>query len=144
MSVGYHVSGGGEIRVPAEKQEAALVALKELNKHDELKRGGSYGPDGKTESWFAWMDPDYDQKVTSVHEVFELLGFECWEHADGTLVIESYDDKSGQEDLFLEALAPYVEPGGCFEWTGEDDEHWRQEFDGTSMKTLWGEVVWRE
>lgn len=143
MSVGYYVHGGGEIRVPADKQEAALKALKDLNKRSDLKNAGYRKEDG-TWSAFSWMPEDYDEQVKSVQEVFELLGFQTWDYGDGTLVIESYDDKTGAEDIFLNALAPYVEPGGVFEWTGEDDEHWRQEFNGASMKTLWGEVVWRE
>lgn len=42
---------------------------------------------------------------------------------DGDLLLVSYDSKIGQEDLFLEAIAPFSE--GYIEWVGEDGDRWR-------------------
>jgi hypothetical protein len=39
--------------------------------------------------------------------------------------LDSYDNKSGQEELFLAAVAPFVRPGSFVEWVGEDSTMWR-------------------
>jgi len=126
--MGYNVSlRSAHFHVP--ETEAVLQVLKDLNKQDHLKRGGSFGPEGKTESWFSWMPTDWDTTCTTVQEVFELLGFETnivdepWGKA---VSLEVYESKAGQEDLFCRAVAPFMEKGSYIEWIGEDfaEEVW--------------------
>ena len=126
--MGYYVSlRTAHFEVP--ETETVLSALKELDKHDDLKHGGSFGPNGKTESWFSWMPKDWATTCTTVREVFELLGF-------GTTLVEKpygvavsldvYESKTGQEDLFCSTVAPFMEKGSYIEWIGEDfaEEVW--------------------
>jgi hypothetical protein len=145
--MGYNVMTiGGDVTIAADKLEPAFEALKALNKRDDLKTGGSYGalPDGtygQTERWFAWMPVDYDKTAKDAREIFEMLGFNV-EEDDKGLHISDYDDKSGAEDTFLEAVAPFVTAGSYLEWEGEDGEHWRQDFDGTTVTTRHGRIVY--
>jgi hypothetical protein len=53
-----------------------------------------------------------------------------------------YDNKTGCQDVFLEALAPYVEAGSYIEWQGEEGEQYRFDFNGTSMTQRSGVVAW--
>ena len=126
--MGYNVSmRTAHFHVP--ETEAVLQVLKDLNKQDHLKRGGSYAGGEKTESWFSWMPTNYDETCTSVQEVFELLGFdtkivdEPWGKA---VSLEAYDSKAGQEDLFCATVAPFMDKGSYIEWIGEDyaEEAW--------------------
>eukprot|EP00744_Colponema_vietnamica_P031518 GILI01050149.1.p1 GENE.GILI01050149.1~~GILI01050149.1.p1 ORF type:complete len:164 (+),score=13.82 GILI01050149.1:88-579(+) len=106
-------------RIP--KTQEALNALKEINqKWHSLKRGGSSSGD----KWFSWMPADYDRTVRSVKAVFDLLGFETAETEDSVLLVD-YDNKRGQEDLFLAAIASLVAEGSFVDWRGEDDEEFR-------------------
>lgn len=146
--MGYNVSiTNSDFHIDKDKLDGCFEALKALNKRDELKTGGAWGllPDGtsgQTERWFAWMAPNYDEICQSAEEIFQELGFESVTDGNGTLSLEEYDSKSGAEDVFLAAAAPFVRPGSFIEWEGEDGDRWRQDFDGETMTTRIGTTVW--
>ena len=142
--MGYYVNiKSVDWLLPVVHEDAALQALKELNSssNDHLKRGGSFSGGKRTEVWFSWMPKDYDKTVTTVYEVLDMLGFETEVLPEGTR-IRAYDSKTGQEDLFLDAIAEFVEPGSFIEWRGEDGAFWRNDFDGKTMRTLEGSVTY--
>lgn len=72
------------------------------------------------------MDEDYDKKVTSAAEVFELLGFDIETAEDGAITLIGYDNKTGQEDLFIQEVADLADTGWYLVWRGEDGDVWRQ------------------
>lgn len=127
-----------------EHKEAALETLKALNapSNNHLKRGGSFAGGGKTEHWFSWMPADYDKTVTSLEEVFVLLGFEVGEAPDGAMLLVGYDTKTGQEDLFLGAIAPLVEDGTYLQFVGEDGDRYRYVFKDGKMETKYATLTW--
>ncbi|QGJ92853.1 hypothetical protein PBI_BEAGLE_94 [Arthrobacter phage Beagle] len=145
--MGYYASiTAADFTIPTEKLDAAFEALKELDKHNDLKSGGSFGtlPDGThgQKSWhFAWMGDDWTEKCKSVGDVLAELGFEI-SGTDGDLEIYGYATKSGDEEHFLRALAPFVKPGSYLEWEGEDSQRWRQDFDGETMTEKSGRTIW--
>jgi hypothetical protein len=115
--------------------EGVLNALRELNKRDDLKRGGVYTGGEMTERWFSWMPAGWENSE-SVADIFgpNGLGFEVAHYSDtdennkvtNTWVrLDLYDNKSGQEELFLATVAPFVRPGSFIEWVGEDNTMWR-------------------
>lgn len=151
--MGYYVTlTGADFRIPEAKWTDAFNSVAELNQYDDLKNGGSFGPDGQTEKWFAWMPKDYPADAVQAWKdgdvshplffVFKQLGFELTV-LDGYMHLEAYDSKAGDEDHFLDAVAAFVTPGSWIEWRGEDDTMWRQEFDGKSMKVKEGRVVFK-
>lgn len=122
--MGYYVHlRSAEFVIP--RTDEVFQVLKDLNKRDDLKSGGAYGPGGKTESWFSWMPTDWDKTCTNAQEVFELLGFTVDPEAD-YFSLEFYDSKTGDEFEFVKAVAPYVRDGSYMEWIGEDynEEVW--------------------
>lgn len=141
--MGYNVNmRGANFTIPADKLDDACQALKELNKHDELKTGGSFGPGNQREYWFAWMPANYDETMHTAAEILIELGFEIMGEDGEDLTLVGYDSKMGNERVFLAALAPFVPAGSYVNWEGEDGEYWQDYFDGTTMTTKQGSVVY--
>lgn len=148
--MGYFVETTGiDFTIPKENLDDAYRAMCELNRDDSKKEGGYFG--GKPEDisgstsvstspdkWFSWMSWDYDVECENAAEIFSMLGFEVDENEDGSLSLIRYDNKTGQEALFLEAVAPYVQPGSFINWVGEDGFFFCHEFDGETMKVKYG------
>ena len=155
--MGYFVETAEiDFAIPAENLDAAYEAMCKLNAHDELKHGGVWG--GKDEDYakpagstslassarknFSWMDWNYDETCATAQEIFEQLGFDTDVDEEGNLRVLFYDNKTGQEELFLEACAPYVDQGSYIIWHGEDNAMWQNEFDGETMNTKHAKIVW--
>jgi hypothetical protein len=142
--MGYYASiSDADWFMSAKHEEAALQTLKDLNKpeNDHLKNGGSWSGGEKTSSWYSWMPSDYDQHVVSVAQVLEMLGFEVEATDAGTRIL-FYDSKVGNENVFLAALAPYVEDGSYIVWTGEDGARWRHIYEGGKMYEQVPTITW--
>ena len=153
--MGYFISGDGSITIKKTDEPQAYKAMCDLNQRDDLKRGGSWGgehdsrnprPEGLNYhpgKWFSWLHPDYPSTCDSFLAVLEHVGFEIRavnETGDSTTYGLYYSNKSGQEELFLDACAPYIT--GEVRWEGEDGERWRTIYaDGTSV-TQTGRTVY--
>lgn len=163
--MGYYVEVvAGEVIIPKRNLTKAYKAMCELNKKHDLKRGGRYGfgegkaplyyertePDkkGKTNGiqsrWFSWMDYDYDRTCKTADEIIDQLGFFTDTDEKGNLHVIGYDEKTGQEDLFFKAIAPYVLQKSYLDWMGEDGSTYRWTFKGGQFKSVNGEVVFPE
>lgn len=123
-------------RLPFSKLKDAYDAMIALDQtHDHLKRGGSYGSEGRTEKWFSWMPADYATSMETVGEILQALGFELETNDAGDIVVCNYDNKTGQEELFLSAVAPFVLKDSYINWSGEEGSKWQLFFDGEKMIT---------
>ena len=139
--MGYNVSLDRSTAViKKENLQEAYKLMCDLNKDDSLKGGGSYGPGSKREYWFSWMDANYPDKCKTAEEVLEELGFGCNTDEEGNLLIEYYDNKTGQEDLFFKAMGHLVE--GEMEWRGEDGAVWKWLFSGDGMNHKEGKITY--
>ena len=154
--MGYYVNiVESNCKIKKENIDAAYNAVCELNRYDDMKRGGQWGSnlpvkpsDSKSVSnsphkWFSWMAWNYDEVCDNLVEVLEMLGFYIYE-AEDAIEINGYDSKAGQENIFLDALAPYIENGSYIRWRGEDDEMWSNIFEDGQMITREAQVtiVW--
>lgn len=137
--MGYYVNTEDiNVIVPKDLLEPAYKAVLALNDQDDLKRGGSFGAERKY--WFSWMPEDLTT-LSDLREVFTELGFENTDYNDkGDLVLGHYNNKTGQEDIFLYAIAPFVQENSYVIWKGEDDTYWKHEFRDGKMLTYNGEV----
>lgn len=114
--------------------EEVLAALRDLNKRDDLKHGGVYTGGEMKERWFSWMPPKWEE-FENVADIFgeKGLGFTVDyyknEEEDGSItkevIVTYYDNKIGQEELFLSVVAPFMRPGSFIAWRGEDGAMWR-------------------
>lgn len=142
--MGYYVNTTDvNLRIPADRQADAYEALCRLNWRNDLKRGGVYRagasvPDGPhPDIWFSWLQWNYHETCDHLECILVHVGFETFTDDAGTLHIVHYDDKTGCEDIFLEALAPFYDRtnGEPFvEWHGEDDDEWRDTFMPTHIE----------
>lgn len=151
--MGYYVTlESANFRIRECKLEPAWEAVAKLNEKDDLKSGGSWSGGKRKEVWFSWMEADYPEKALEsakkgecshpLEYVFSHLGFETTRDEHGGLCLHWYDSKIGDEEQFLRAVAPFVEPGSFLEWRGEDGCMWRHEFDGEVMTYKAGRVVY--
>lgn len=143
--MGYYISiTNSNVFVPKDKHEAAYKALCDLNSNDAIKSGGCYPPptDGRPGKWFSWMDPNYPEKCKDLVEVLTEVGFDVEVSPAGDILSLGYDNKSGDQNIFLYALAPFVTNGSFIEWRGEEGERWRFEFDGHKVREKEGRTVW--
>ena len=119
-----------------------LATLHALNERDDLKRGGSWGGTEGEKSWFSWMPADLTE-LESVEEFFggPGLGFAVLVE-DGRVWLQGYDNKTGQEDIFLAVVAKFVPSGHFIEWRGEDGEMWRNEVENGRLVTREAIIQW--
>ncbi len=136
--MGYYVQIiSADCRILAEHLDAAFEAMKALNHQPGIvKNGGSWVGGKQTYSCFSWMDADYDEKCKDAAEILSELGFTTDAADNGDLAILYYDNKTGQEDLFLAAIAPFLNEGAYIEWQGEEGSRWRWTPEGTQHATI--------
>lgn len=136
--MGYYVRCEGEFLINKNRLDRAYEEMCALNDDDSLKRGGRFGGDeSKPEGmrynpnrWFSWMDHNYPETCSDVFAIIRMLGFDIveQEEVDGCIKVRvSYDNKAGQEELFMEVLARHCYHGELY-WAGEDGEKWREVF----------------
>lgn len=150
--MGYYVNlktDQSEFFLAKENFAEAYEAMVKLNDLDHMKRGGSWGGEGISKDderpagmdhhparWFSWMQSDYPNHYKTTPEILEGLGFQLSYDADGNINGLNYDDKTGQEDLFIGAIAHLVRDGSRLVWQGEDGTVWAYMFNGKEMLTL--------
>ena len=130
--MGTYIDISGTMHYDEKNAGAIIQALKDLNKRDDLKRGGSYGPNSEREYWFSWTDKNYDEGLTEVDHLFShVLG---WDYS--SLLVKnqvcfdfSYNDKWGQHEVFFLAIAPYLDHLFIYHNCDEADHKWILELD---------------
>ena len=149
--MGYYVTiTNSNAVIPSCNIDMAYDAVMALNSRDELKRGGSWpgsdkpkpeGMEYHPDKWFSWM-PANLRELKTLPEVLDALGFGCHVEDGGDLLIETYDSKIGQEDIFFEVLAPYLHPSSVIEWRGEDGYQFRWVFENGVMRLQEAVISW--
>lgn len=142
--------------VPKENFDAAYKAMCALNDRDDLKSGGSWGGNGITSDnprpegmtyhpakWFSWMPANYPAVCKDFLSILKEMGFEYDLDDSGNLGLVHYDNKTGAEGHFFEAIAPFVQDGSFIEWRGEDGSEYRWLFtNGTCSEQTVVTKVW--
>jgi hypothetical protein len=138
--------------------EYCYEAMCKLNDRDDLKNGGSWGggdgisadkprPKGMTyhpAKWFSWLDANYPEKCKTMQDILFELGFEDIKlDEDGNLIDLWYDNKTGDEALFLQIISPYVKAGSYVNWIGEDGTRYQFFFNGKEMIMKAGVISWQ-
>jgi hypothetical protein len=114
----YTYMTDADFMIPETPEVVAAIRDANTKCHDR-KHGGTVLADGTTQKWFSWLPADYDQTITSAAELFRLLGFETQDE-EGAFRLVGYDDKTGDEEVFLEVVAPFVAEGSHARFRGED------------------------
>ena len=130
----YQETTSVDFRIPATQVPNAFAALRELNsaKYDDQKNGGSWSGGKSTAKWYSWMTADWHLTCKSLKDIFDMLGFEDSKEDGLGFTLGSFNNKRGQEELFLAVVAKYALPGKI-EWTGEDGSRWALLFELEKM-----------
>lgn len=137
--MGYYVSMHSSDWEITESPEL-LAVLKEMpTKYHAIKRGGS----SNGESWFSWVNDEDFVNATTCEEIINAFGFETSE-SQGVVSIDGYSSKTGQEDVLLAVLAPFVAEGAEMEWSGEEGERWLYVVRGGKLATCSETRKWDE
>ena len=134
--MGYYVEiQYSDWHLPKKHLDEAYRRMCELNvTHHSVKRGGSYHKDedgtAHENKWFSWMLPNYPDVCKNAKDILCELGFDIGEDENG-LEILGYDNKTGQEELFLESVSDLVvsllpERLPYIVWSGEDGGSWKE------------------
>ena len=137
--MGYYAETiGGKFLIKAKNFDKAYDAICKLNAKDDLKEGfscsyrkrpaNSKSVSSNPRKHFSFMSWHYDEIFNDLFEVLKALGFDVLTNSDGDIDYIFFFDKLGREDLFLEAIAPYVESGSYIIWRGEDGSMWVHNF----------------
>ncbi|NCA16788.1 MAG: hypothetical protein EBS90_07055 [Betaproteobacteria bacterium] len=142
--MGYYATGHGSIKIVGDNIAEAYNAMVQLNAYDHLKSGGTYGGGKEISRHFSWMPTDLST-IPTCAEMLQALGFEVIvDGADGVIEATGYNSKVGDEQVFLTAIAPWVEDESYFEWVGEDGDQWRWAFVKGEMFVQNGYISWAE
>jgi hypothetical protein len=145
--MGYYVSATLDcVRIPPEQVTPAAEALRAL-----MTQAARLGASARELS-FAWVNTHSVLKALDAGGPEGLVGaldewrYEASLDKDGSVIVEDFrGTKYGTDALLWQALAPCLDAGGSISWRGEDDDDlWRFEFTGAGMKTMTGQITWRE
>jgi len=150
--MGYHVEMDfRNVVIPADKVPACLDAINNMFIDENLKfgSGGRSGPDItedtpiKEKIWYSWVTTPKDGKFKTLEDAIEEWRYGCCGLDDESIEISYFEgEKLGDDNMFMLAIAPFVEAGAYVNCQGEDGCLWRWAFDGKEMKELSGTVTY--
>lgn len=139
--MGTYIYIYGDLKIKKDNIEKAVQAVRDLNKRDELKRGGGFGGGEERSYWFSWVPEKYEDNIHTIGDIIEgLLGFSISGEQENGEVVRydfNYNDKWGQHELFFIAMAPYLESMTIDHWCDEldyENQKWRIELDKKTKK----------
>lgn len=116
----------------------ALRAIKDLAKKKDQRSG--WGPEG---THFAWVDNDFVESKT----LEDILAKWRWRpefNKEGDLVFLDFEgEKSGDDFILFQALAPYVKDGSYIQMSGENNVFWRWVFQRGEVEEQYAEITWK-
>lgn len=92
---------------------------------------------GKKYPHFSWVNTEIVLESTTLGEALEKIRYTPTYNENGDICnVEFTGEKYGDEEIFFNALAPYIEAGSylCFE--GEDGDTWRWDFNNGKVKYI--------
>lgn len=127
--MGYYIDFRGcDFRIKASNKEAALSALKKLF----VKR-----------KQLGWVSQEDIKDKTSLEDALEECRWDTENSIEGDIdCIRFNGEKSGDDEIIFDAIAPYVEKDSFIEMQGEEGEMWRWVFDGEHCKEIYPTVTW--
>lgn len=95
---------------------------------------------------YSWVDPAFVKATDLVTIMKQWRWSPSVDDGDNIVEIEFTGEKLGQDQIFFNAIAPYVEDGSFIEMKGSDDGHWKWSFENGKLKeyTAYYDVVWKE
>lgn len=149
--MGYNVEYEGQIMIKADKKEECLKAINALHHPEELEknaRGGTFQGGEAKERWYSWVTNPGPEGFPDLDAAFKAWNLfdDAWvnEEADGCVsVTGGYYCKLGQQEVLLEAIAPFLE-NTQIECRGEDGALWMWDIKDGELDTKYGTITYGE
>jgi hypothetical protein len=142
--MGYYIQQtDSDIFIPKELFPLALQAIKKIMLDTKKMNGGSWDADGPQERWYSWVDTSEVLKAETLKDALDAWRWEAYLSEGGDIADLTFvGEKSGQDEILLNVIAPYVKEGSYVSMRGEDGELWRWYFDGERCVEKYGRVVY--
>ena len=129
--------------IPKNNFSDALAAIKGVMNISDKMHGASYEGGKETCRWYSWVNTDAVLAAETLQEAMHVWRWKPYIGDSGDIEgISFYGEKSGQDEVFFGAIAPFVKSGSYICMHGEDGALWRWYFDGTLCLEQNGKVVY--
>jgi hypothetical protein len=133
--MGYHMSQQfARFFVSKENADKAAKAIQALHGKETIHDGSG--------AHFSWVDNKF-YEIEGFEPLMSEWRWEVTENDDGDFdSIEFVGEKSGDDLILFQAIAPFVKKGSYIEMQGEDGALWRWVFNGKTCQEVNARVEW--
>lgn len=132
-----------KFHIPAARFADALSAIKALMHDTENMHGGSWSGGEQTERWYAWVNNTAVLESETLTDALRAWRWRSYLSESGDIDFLSFEgEKSGQDEVLFQAIAPYVTSGSYVCMRGEDGAMWRWYFEGGRCIEQEGKVIY--
>jgi len=129
--------------IPKASFSDALAAIKSVMNLSDKMHGESFERGAETSRWYSWVNTDAVLASENLTEAMRVWRWMPYVSDSGDIDGISFSgEKSGQDEVFFGAIAPFVEKDSYICMRGEDGALWRWYFDGARCLEQNGEVVY--
>lgn len=129
--------------IPKASFSDALAAIKGVMNNSDKMHGASYEGGKETCRWYSWVNTDAVLAAETLQEAMCVWRWKPYVSDSGDIEgISFFGEKSGQDEVFFRAIAPFVKSDSYICMHGEDGAHWRWYFDGFRCLEQNGKVVY--
>ena len=129
--------------IPEASFSDALAAIKSVMNIADKMRGGSLERVVEARKWYSWVNTDAVLASETLLEAMRVWRWKpCVSDSGDIDGISFLGEKSGQDEVLFEAIAPFVKRDSYICMHGEDGALWRWHFDGVHCLNQNGKVVY--
>lgn len=119
-----------------------IKAIKALAEDPSKMTGGRYHLGKKTERHYSFVNNSFVD-TDDIEKIFDIWRWAISLDDDGNIVdIGFRGEKSGDDNMLFQAIAPYVKEGSYIEMRGEDGAMWRWVFKNKTCGEIYPKIEW--
>lgn len=144
--MGYYVEHvDGDFFIEEKNIVDVVVAIHRLASADSSYMSGQgYDNNGNLTPCYSWVNSTY-MNTTNIKDIFNYWRWNIHFDESGNIDGISFDaEKLGDDEILMEAIAPFVKQHSFIEMRGEDGAMWRWLFKNKQMKTIYPKIIWGE
>jgi hypothetical protein len=120
--------------IPAKKVKKTVAAIQNLAGKETIRDASG--------RHFSWVPQDFAE-IDDPEELFRAWRWDIEATETGAIdSIQFAGTNLGDDEVFFEAIAPFVKKGSYIEMSGEDGDRWRWAFDGKTCVEKKAVISW--
>lgn len=142
--MGYNARGTGSITIDSSKLDKLFLAVRMMLNENNIIQNGVLTNRNLSNRSYAWVDSDDLRSACSkknLKMVFQCWGFSIEATKNTDEYIIDFDNKLGDEEIFMKRIAPFISRGEIF-WTGEDGAMWKYEYKEGQVRVFSAKIVY--